>query len=113
MSCCCNNKLNIGCISTCKILEFNSVAPIVGVYILECDFLGTVQVIESDNLNPGDKIVFDISALNESFGFEDVKMFDPNSKRLNFTVNAVVYDCLKFKTVIGKRVNNIINAIIS
>lgn len=101
MPCCCVKTLNLCNVPICGTLELDKAAisesPNGLIYKLIIDFLET-QITISKEQAEGEKISFDISALNENFQFT-AQVFDGAGNLVSFEYNGETYDCIKFKTV--------------
>lgn len=110
---CCTSTLNLGCYSPCVTsLDLTAVVGIgdAGTWRLEFDFGRLVIAFESV-LVEGEQIIFRLTDLNEFYTYNGL-IRKPDGTVLNFTVAAVVYDCLQLTTKIGASDTIIINATI-
>lgn len=99
MSCCCVRVYDFCAKDVCKeggVVFAPIVAAETGSYKLVVDFLGTnYEVVKDQTL--GEAISFPLSDLNEFFEYTG-RIFDPSGNQVQFTINEVVFDCVKFKT---------------
>lgn len=110
---CCTSTLNLGCYSPCvTALDLTAVVGIgdAGTWRLEFDFGRLVIAFESV-FAEGDPIIFRLTDLNEFYTYNGL-IRKPDGTVLNFTVAAVIYDCLQLTTKIGASDTIIINATI-
>lgn len=102
MPCCCVNTLNLCNAPICDVLEFDVVATESGsggtnIYTLKLDFLET-QIILKQLQTEGEKVIFNISDLNENFEYT-AQLFDSNGSLVSIISGEEIYDCIKFKTI--------------
>ena len=89
----------------CGLLEIDKIAEGVSGsgeennYQLVIDFLYTQITLEELQIE-GEKISFDISALNENFEYTG-KIYDANGDLVTITIGEDEFDCIKFKIVMG------------
>ena len=105
MPCCCIKTLNLCAVPICGILELEKVAEGASgsgeenEYQLVIDFLQT-QITLTEAQIEGEKISFDISALNENYEYIG-KIYDASGDQVTITIGDDEYDCIKFKTVMN------------
>ena len=105
MPCCCTNILNLCNVPVCGVLEIEQAAigqsgsGEVNNYTLVLDFLET-QVTLTQEQTEGENITFDVSMLNENFQYTG-QVFDSAGDLVSVTVEDIIYDCVKFKTIIN------------
>ena len=102
MSCCCTKTLDICDTPVCGVLELPLAAESgsgENEYSLVLDFL-QLQMTLTQSQTDGENITFDISALNEKFQYTG-QVKDSNGEVVTFTVDAIEYDCIRFKTVLN------------
>ena len=92
MPCCCTRVLNLCKVPVCGTLELPIDSG--GEYSLVLDFLN-IQITL-----PMEDGVFDVSKLNENFEYTG-QVKDVNGEVVIFTVDAVEYDCIRFKTILN------------
>lgn len=98
-NCCCTKVLDFCKQKVCDEIDFDILAQVSGVHKMVTYFLGAQITIEAD-LAPGDKMVFPINALNESFMYT-VELYDPNGVRIQIKKDDVDYDCFRFQTTVA------------
>lgn len=105
MACCfCTNTLDFCRIVSCLgKLSLGVQAANTGTYILEADFLDSVQRVYQD-FEAGDNLEFDISGLNENYSFKS-RVLSPTGAQITKTVSDVVYNCFSFETVMAYAIN--------
>jgi hypothetical protein len=69
MSCCCENKIDLGCFSVCEDLQTGILATIDATYSLEIRFM-SITIKKSVALLIGEEITIDKTFLNENSEFE-------------------------------------------
>lgn len=97
--CKCENFLDYCEQDVCGEIDFDVLVQTAGIHKLILDYLGNQLTLSSD-LGSGDKIVFDISNLNENFQYTG-EIYDPSGARVVITKDSVEYDCVRFKTQIN------------
>lgn len=97
MSCCCLKILNLCNVPVCGVLEINQVTEsgASGLYTLLLDYLETTIALTGEQTE-GEKIVFDIRRLNESYQYTG-QIFDADGNKVSITSDD--YDCIKFRTI--------------
>jgi len=106
-NCCCTNTLDFCNQNICQDSEvdFDILAQETGVYKMITYFLG-LQLIVSADISIGEKVIFPIDKLNESYEFT-AEIYTPSGDRVVIRKNDIDYDCFKFKTIIGISLNPI------
>lgn len=99
MNCCCTNTLNFCTQNVCGEIDFDILAINSGVHTMVAEFLG-VQVTISKEFLAGEKIIFPLSLLNESYEYT-VNIFEPNGSQVVISKAGIEYDCFKFKTILN------------
>lgn len=106
MPCCCVEILNLCDKPVCGVLTLNKEAGAesgesgdVNNYTLVLDYFQN-QITLTEAQTEGENIHFDITSLNENFQFIG-KVYDSAGTLVTFTENDIVYDCIKFKTVVN------------
>lgn len=105
MSCiCCDNKLNLGCVTTCDALTISYTSPTTETYTLLVDFGQQLIEIPAD-ITTGNELVFDISNLNQAYTFTGQIMNEAGDILTFRDTNNIDYDCFLFQTIIGLTTN--------
>lgn len=108
MPCCCLNILNLCDKPVCGVLTLDVAAGglpsgaesgDLNNYTLVLDYLA-ITITLTEEQTEGENIHFDISGLNENFQYTG-QVFDSSGNVVSTTVDEVVYDCIKFKTVVN------------
>jgi hypothetical protein len=105
MPCCCLNILNLCDKPVCGVLTLNVAATgqsgsgEANNYTLVLDYL-QIQITLTEEQVEGEDIHFDISGLNENFQFTG-QVYDSAGNLVSITIDEIVYDCIKFKTVVN------------
>ncbi len=104
MSCCCSNTLNLCRVNACGPTIVTGLTALVeGDYKLILDYLG-LQLTHVQTFEIGNPINFIPVGLNEEYVYKG-QVFAPDGSLLTMNVNDVVYDCLKFETVLNYSLN--------
>jgi len=103
MSCCCDTKLDLGCINPCLPLQISYISPVEGTYILELNSgIRTDQI--SANIKAGEPLIFNLEGINEDMTFTAKIYF--NNAALVFKDKAEnVFNCFVLTTKIGTVAN--------
>jgi len=103
MSCCCDTKLDLGCINPCLPLQISYISPVAGTYILELNSgIRTDQI--SATIDAGEPLIFDLEGINEDMTFT-AKIYLSGSAIVFKDSKGIVYDCFTFTTKIGTVAN--------
>lgn len=94
--CVCSKVLDYCNQNVCDSVDFDIEANVGGEHKLITDFLG-VEVELSETFQIGDRIIFPITGLNESYQFT-CELYDPNGSQITINKDGVQYDCFKFQT---------------
>ena len=98
-NCCCTNTLDLCRQSPCDVLNTGITAQLPGVFTFNLDFLG-IEVVLSQTFEVDDPLSFDITGLNENMTFTG-QLYGPDGKQILISKDGVIYDCIKFKTLIS------------
>lgn len=108
MPCCCVNILNLCDKPVCGVLTIAKEATglpsgaesgDLNNYTLVLDYFQN-QIVITEEQTEGENIHFDISGLNENFQYTG-QIYDSSGVLVTITEGTIVYDCIKFKTVIS------------
>ncbi len=99
MDCCCTKTLDYCSQDVCGDFDLDILAQVNGVYRMDVFFLNTKLTL-SETFVIGEKIIFPIDKLNESYQFT-AEVYDPNGTRVLIRKDNIDYDCFKFKTVMS------------
>ena len=103
MSCCCDNKLDLGCINPCLPLQISYIAPAAGTYILELNSgIRTDQI--SAIIQAGEPLIFNLNCINEDMKYQGKVYLNGTALSFKDALNTV-FDCFTFTTKIGTVAN--------
>ena len=103
MSCCCDNKLDLGCINPCLPLQISYIAPAAGTYILELNSgIRTDQI--SAKIEKNEPLIFNINGINEDMQYQGKVYLNGTALSFKDTLKSV-FDCFTFTTKIGTVAN--------
>lgn len=103
MSCCCDNKLDLGCINPCLPLQISYIAPASATYILELNSgFRTDQI--SAKIEKGNPLIFNLEGINEDMTFQ-AKIYLGGTALSFKDAFGSVFDCFTFTTKIGTVTN--------
>jgi hypothetical protein len=96
MPCCCNNIKHLCRQSVCGDIDTGIPAPSDGDFVLVLDYLGVEFRIPA-TFAKDEIMTFPAIGLNESYTYTG-HIEDPSGDKLEFTEDAVEYNCLSFAT---------------
>jgi len=106
MICCCECPKDLGCIDPCYKLDTGLTALKNGKHTLVYKFNGAVRKLESETLNIGDEVLFDIMEIVPGYKYQAI-IKDPDGEEMVIAIDnpettgidesLINYDCITFK----------------
>jgi len=102
--CCCTKTLDLCKVDICSgQLDLDLFAQSEGNHTLVTFFMA-VRMVITGYFTAGQRMIFDVSNLNENFQFT-AEAYDPTGIKIVIRKSGVDYDCFKFQTALTKNFN--------